>query len=165
MTQQSTPCRPRAWMAVAAALPLLVACGGGGGPAGYAPFGNINGGPAPGTGAPVTAPVATPAPGFISTPTPAPIITYAVTYRVTGDTPTAGVLYSKPDGGTESFDPVDLPWTKTFTALEGDFLYISADIPPEGGTLKVEILVDGRVFRFANAGGAFQGATASELCC
>lgn len=153
------------WIVPCAALSIFAACGGGGGPAGYAPFGNVDGAPnanfsntspAGGTNSTGTTPgTATSQPGRV----------YQVIYRITGTAQTAAVLYTKPDGGTESFDPVPVPWLKTVTGLEQDFLYLTASVPPAGGNLRVEIWVDGRLVKFAEAGGAFQIATTSQVCC
>jgi hypothetical protein len=159
-----------AWLAICAVLPLLAACGGGGGPAGYAPFGNVDG--APNSNFSSTSPAAGTSGAGTNTGASAGTTTnsptgraYQVIYRVTGTTPTASVLYTKPAGGTESFDPVSLPWMKTVSGVQNDFLYLTASIPPAGGNLRVEIWVEGRLVKFAEAGGAFQIATTTEVCC
>jgi hypothetical protein len=89
---------------------------------------------------------------------------YQVTYSVTGSGQLASVTYEGP-GGTEQ-EKIVAPWQKTFTALDGKFLYISAQNESEtGGELQVSIDADGKNLKSSSSSGEFTIASTSVSCC
>jgi hypothetical protein len=89
---------------------------------------------------------------------------YRVTYKLDGTARTAHVTYTNQDGGTEMED-VTVPWEKTFTARRGHFLYISAQIGTQSGSLKAQIDVDGKQFKSAISHGAHNITSVHDSCC
>lgn len=81
--------------------------------------------------------------------------THAVTYKVTGTTASASVTYENATGGTEQVAGVTLPWSKSFKAKGGSFLYLCAQNQNANGDLTVEIDVDGTPRKSATASGAY----------
>lgn len=87
-----------------------------------------------------------------------------VTYHVVGEgTDSASLTYENSEGGSQQ-ETVRLPWQKTFSVQEGDFLYISAQNQDDRGTIAVQIRVDGRDFKTSQSSGAYTIATASGSC-
>ncbi len=80
---------------------------------------------------------------------------HSVTYRVTGSARSVDVTYQNGTGGTEQKSRVAVPWSYTFQATSGAFLYISAQNQGESGDLTTEIDVDGSSRKQANASGAY----------
>lgn len=86
---------------------------------------------------------------------------YSIVYRITGKTTTkASLTYENATGDTEQAT-VALPWSKTFTAKPGAFLYISAQNELDYGSIKCEILVEGIVVKQAESTGAYVIASCS----
>lgn len=88
---------------------------------------------------------------------------YKVTYRVDGQGP-ASLTYANSTGGTEQHR-VTLPWTETFTARPGQFLYLSAQDDGGIGLIVCSITVDGKIVKDATSKGEYTIATVSETCC
>jgi len=81
------------------------------------------------------------------------------TYRVSGTAKSASLTYETPTGTEQR--TVNLPWSKTYKFSKGDFAYISAQNQGEVGTVKVEIKVDGTVWKHAESSGAYVIASCS----
>lgn len=88
---------------------------------------------------------------------------YKVTYRVDGNGP-ASITYSNATGGTEQQE-VRLPWTQTFEAQSGQFLYLSAQDMAGGALVTSSISVNGLVVKDAVSRGGYTIATVSDTCC
>ena len=73
------------------------------------------------------------------------------------------ITYENAAGGT-SQARVNIPWSYSFGADPGDFLYVSCQIDSGGdrGIIQVEIYRDGDLFKFASASGFPNIATASR---
>lgn len=96
-------------------------------------------------------------------PVPPPLVqptTYNITYSVTGSATVANLTYRNESGGTDQMQ-ADLPWSKTFRALPGSHLYISAQNDSDVGTVKVEIKVGGTVVQSGQTNAEYGIATAS----
>lgn len=87
--------------------------------------------------------------------------TYSVKYEVSGSPvkESASLTYENETGNTEQKD-VTMPWTETFTAAPGDFLYVSAQIDGNG-TITCKIYLDGVVWQEATSRGEFVIASCS----
>lgn len=88
---------------------------------------------------------------------------YKVTYTVDGPL-LVDVTYKNEDGGTEMVDDVRTPWTKTFTAKSGHFLYVSAQNTGSSSAVTVKIEAGGKV-KTANSRGEYAIATIYGRCC
>jgi hypothetical protein len=95
-----------------------------------------------------------------TTPTSNKPTTYLIEYEVTGSAQSASLTYQNRDGGTSQED-VSIPWTYSFTARSGDFVYISAQNEGEYGTVTVNIYLDGVQVKTSTSSGAYVIATAS----
>jgi Mycobacterium membrane protein len=103
---------------------------------------------------------------FSNTSRPRDNADYQVTYDVVGEhTNYASLTYSNASGGTEQVDEVRLPWSKSFTASYGEFLYLSAQNKDEQGSITIYITVNGNPIKTATSSGAYTIATASDRCC
>jgi len=99
---------------------------------------------------------------------------YRVTYEVVDTaTDSASITCTNESGGTEQAD-ASLPWTKSFTARYGDFLYISAQRKPiqigdttigESGSITTRITVNGKTVKTTTSKGEYVIASASYRCC
>lgn len=89
--------------------------------------------------------------------------TVSVEYRVSGTAGKASVTYSNESGGTEQRQDVTLPWSHFFQKDGRKFLYLSAQNSGSDGSVSVEILVDGVVFKHSESSGAYVIASASGL--
>src|SRR5215813_8286631 len=71
---------------------------------------------------------------------------HTVTYRVEGTgTTSASVTYSNQGGDTAQKNVVRLPWSESFEARTGAFLYISAQNKQDYGSITAIIVIDGRI--------------------
>jgi len=93
---------------------------------------------------------------FISVPTLTPT-TYQVTYQVTGSAQRASVTYWTADGMEQR--TVDLPWKRTFKAQEHQIIGVVAQNESDSGSIKCEILVNGKVTKTATSTGAYSLVT------
>lgn len=83
-----------------------------------------------------------------------------VIYRITGTATSTDLTYELPLGSQqEQRRPV--PWEKSFTASTGEFLYISAQNRGEYGTVRCQIMVDGRTIQDAESKGGYTIASCS----
>jgi hypothetical protein len=105
---------------------------------------------------------ATSTPKAIATPRPvATSSTYSVVYNVYGiGTNRASLTIENETGGTEQKD-VTLPWSETFTAEYGQFVYLSAQNDKDSGTIKCEILVNNQTLQSSTSDGAYAIASCS----
>lgn len=88
-----------------------------------------------------------------------------VTYDVVGEgTRSASLTYQNGEGGTEQRD-VKLPWTSSFTARPGSFLYISAQNKNDSGSITVYISINGNTRKTSTSSGAYVIASANYRCC
>ncbi len=87
--------------------------------------------------------------------------TYSIEYRITGTAERVDVTLSNETGGTEQFDNKRVPYSMEFEAVEGAFLYISAQNQDDRGTVKCSILVEGIEVREAESSGAYVIASCS----
>jgi hypothetical protein len=85
--------------------------------------------------------------------------TYTVTYEVSG-AESADVTYENENADTSQEAGISLPWTYSFDAPEGSFVYISAQ-NNGGGTITCSISVDGGVVESNDSSGEFAICTAS----
>jgi hypothetical protein len=86
--------------------------------------------------------------------------TVAITYKVSGTTTSASLTYENADGGTEQCD-VTVPWSLSMKVPRGQFVYLSAQNQHASGTIKAEILVDGKAWKSSESQGAYVIASAS----
>lgn len=86
---------------------------------------------------------------------------HAVTYAVAGTTSSASMTYQTPDGSAQEAG-VSVPWSHSFTATEGQFLYISAQNQNDYGTVAVSIKVDGTEVKHSVSSGAYVIADTSD---
>jgi len=91
---------------------------------------------------------------FSTQPTVAPA--RSVTYSVTGldGGKRASLTYANAQGGTEQ-TTVTLPWTKTFTATKGQFLYIAAQNQDAFGGVSCDITIGGTAFKHSESRGEY----------
>jgi hypothetical protein len=86
----------------------------------------------------------------------------SVTYKVSGiGTSSASLTYATAGGGTAQVSNATLPWSYTWTAKAGDFLYISAQNNASSGSVTVEIWKGSSLFQTTTSTGAYVIATAS----
>lgn len=84
----------------------------------------------------------------------APPRSHTVEYRVTGTTRSARVSYGNAQDGTTDLDTI-LPWVAQFrTTKQSIFVFLKAT-PIEFGSLRVQIFVDGSLFREASVDDTF----------
>jgi hypothetical protein len=89
---------------------------------------------------------------------------YSVTYDAYG-LGDASLTYRGEGGGTEQAQ-VSLPWSKTFYAKSGEFLYLSASTRGDsGGNVTIRISVNGQPAKTAYSSGRFSFASVSMPCC
>lgn len=89
-----------------------------------------------------------------SLPTPT---TYEVTYRLTGSAQSVSAIYWTADGMEQR--TVDLPWTKTFQAQERQLISILAQNEGDSGSIKCQILINGKLTKTATSEGPYAGVT------
>jgi len=98
---------------------------------------------------------------------------FNVVYEVSGTgVRTASATYRTPAGATQQDkvtilnSPAKLPGIiGSYSAREGDFLYISAQNDSSAGAISVSILVDGKSIGGASSSAPFGIATFSKACC
>lgn len=91
-----------------------------------------------------------------------------VRYEVTGSTSQADITYSDANGSTSQQSGIDVPMQTesgqtglSFTMVEGEFLYISAQNVEESGSITCRITADGVVIDEATSHGGYVIATCS----
>lgn len=104
-------------------------------------------------------------PAARSTATSGPGAERHVTYRVTTGERSAAIslTYENAGGNTEQLDTKTGhgQWQRSFTMARGSFAYVSAQRKEGSGTIKCEILIDGRVVESATSSGQYVIATCS----
>ena len=85
--------------------------------------------------------------------------TYNVKYEVTGSASKVFITYQNENGGT-SQEEASVPWSYSFTAESGDFVYVSAQNQGDNGSVTVTIYKDGEVFKTSTSSGGYVIATA-----
>lgn len=89
--------------------------------------------------------------------------TYSVKYSVTGTAHGAHITISTPGGGTEQHE-VSIPFSSPQYTFKGwEHAYISAQNSGDGGTIGVEINVNGSVLKQARSSGSYSIASVSWL--
>ncbi len=103
----------------------------------------------------------------------APLSTFPeVVYKVSGTAITVNVTLNNASGGTEQYGDVQLvfegadgyewvPVTYSYSSFTDNFLYISAQNQGEVGSVRVDIYVNGQLFKTSRSSGAYVIATAS----
>jgi hypothetical protein len=86
---------------------------------------------------------------------------FEVEYRVTSNGGIGNITYSNESGGTSQLSSANSPWTHKFSAEPGSFCYVSAQNTSAGGTMRVEIRIDGVVVEQSESAGPHVIATAS----
>lgn len=125
---------------------------------------------------PTPAPTVTPTPVLTAMPLPTSVpislpttpVVYNVTYTVRGDTRDASLTYANITGATEQ-RPLgnkgalfnDRPWSMSFPANVGQFLYLSVQNLHDHGTIICEITVNGKMIQQAESKGGYAVATCS----
>lgn len=86
-----------------------------------------------------------------------------VRYSVTGTATRASITYASSSAGTGQTGDVTLPWSFSWTAKKGDFVYVSAQNAGTSGCVRVEITLDGDVLDSQQSCGEFVIASVSGL--
>src|SRR5689334_3148660 len=82
--------------------------------------------------------------GCVSAPAAPVASSYTIVYEVTGtSTGGANITMQNASGATEQ-KRIDLPWSLSFTARAGQFVYLSAQKQSEFGAITCRILLDGK---------------------
>ena len=102
-----------------------------------------------------SSPTATTAPGMAGT--------YSVKYVVEGTAFSVSITMSNAQGGTEQYAAVRVPWSTSFGAEPGTFLYVSAQNQGKTGSVEAKIYVDGHLIAESTSKGSYVIATASEV--
>ena len=89
--------------------------------------------------------------------------TYSIVYVVSGTPSQAGVTYANRSGNTEQKDPIALTWRYEFTAMRGQFLYVSAqqNSGADSATVQCSIRVNNATVETASSKGGYTIATCS----
>lgn len=88
---------------------------------------------------------------------------YSIKYEVTGTASTVSVTYENEDGGTSQYSDRSVPWSHSFTAHPGDFVYISAQNQGDSGSVTTTIYKDSSIWKTSTSSGAYVIATASDM--
>lgn len=87
-----------------------------------------------------------------------------IEYRVSGSAARVSLTYESEGGGTSQVDSAAVPWSYSFKAKKGDFLYVSAQIvSTSGGTVTVAIYKGGTQIESSSSSGFASIATASTM--
>lgn len=84
-----------------------------------------------------------------------------VTYILSGSPGDFNITYTGNNADTFQEPHVTRSWKKTFAVKDGEFVYFSAQSNTDHSRIKVKILVNGKVFREAEAEGEYAIATAA----
>jgi len=85
--------------------------------------------------------------------------TYSVKYTLSCSS--CDITYENSSGGTSQESNVNSTWSYSFTGYDGDFVYLSAQNNNNSGSITVNILVGGSVYKTSTSSGAYVIATAS----
>jgi hypothetical protein len=86
---------------------------------------------------------------------------YSMEYSVTGTASSVDITYVNEDGGTSQISDATVPWSYSFTGIEDNFVYISAQNNGKTGTVTVTIYKSGKKFKSGTSTGAYVIASAS----
>jgi hypothetical protein len=88
---------------------------------------------------------------------------HSIVYRVEGDSNRADITFQNAGGDTSQQADRSVPWSWTFRAEEGAFLYVSAQRGGAPGDIACSIEVDGIVVKTSSSSGPFTICTASGV--
>lgn len=91
--------------------------------------------------------------------TPTSAQSYTVEYRIDDNAAYADLTFTNASGATEQHERVKLPFSFTFSAQPGQFVYIAAQNSGEVGKVICHILVNGTEVQNATSSGAYAIAT------
>jgi len=86
--------------------------------------------------------------------------TYTVTYKMSGTARRADLTYQNAQGGSEQKE-VALPWSISFSATDGQFVYLSGQNTGEYGSVTCAILLNGTSVKQSTSEGAYKIASCS----
>ena len=86
-----------------------------------------------------------------------------IRYEVSGTYETANIRYDNGEGGTDDYNDVPLPWSKTVEVGKDDLIQLSAhpDWDAGSGSITVEIFREGRSIESSTSNGDFPHAIAT----
>lgn len=76
--------------------------------------------------------------------------TYKLKYEVTGTVQKANITYVNENGGTSDANNVSLPWTYSFRAKEGTYVWVHAS-KDDSGSITAKIYKDGKVLESSSS--------------
>jgi hypothetical protein len=82
-----------------------------------------------------------------------------VTYEVTGDADSVNVVLTNNMGGTETYNDVPLPFRMDYGGFNESYVYLYAYNNGDSGTMKLNIYVNGKLFKTATSSGPYTNAT------
>lgn len=93
---------------------------------------------------------------------PAPTVpeSYQITYEIEGTAFTKAKLTYQNATGSSQQEEIEIPWSTTFSAPAGQFVYLSGQLANKG-TIRCRILVDGQPFKEAESKGEYVIASCS----
>ncbi len=88
---------------------------------------------------------------------------YDVKYEVRGGSGVSKAMltYENSSGGTSQTTTSSLPWTYSFEAKSGTWVYLSAQNGHGGGGVQANIYIDGDLWKTSTSNGAYVIATSS----
>ncbi len=84
-----------------------------------------------------------------------------ITYILNGSRGDFNITYTGINADTFQEPHVNRGWKKTFSVKDGEFVYFSAQSNTHHSKIQVKILVNGKIFKRADAEGDYAVATAS----
>ena len=84
-----------------------------------------------------------------------------IKYEITGTAEKVDITIENSEGGTSQYSDKGLPWTYTFSAPKGTWVYCSAQNCGRSGSVQVTIYINGKYFKSSYSQGAYVIATAS----
>jgi len=97
--------------------------------------------------------------------TPTGPSTKSIQYSVTGTAGiTVDITISNENDDTSQFSDVLVPWSFSFQAKKGHFLYVSAQNQASSGTVNEIIYIDGKEWKRSTSEGAYVLVSASGTC-
>jgi hypothetical protein len=88
-----------------------------------------------------------------------------VEYRVSGNAAQVSVIYRNPSGGTEQISNQVLPWSRSFTCEDAQFLFVTAqNVSGTNGSVTTQIFRGGAQYKSSTSTGVGVIATADGEC-
>lgn len=84
-----------------------------------------------------------------------------VRYEVVGSAESVNITFENAGGGISQMANVALPWSHSFSADPGDYVYLFAQNQGKNGSITVTIYKDGDVFKRATSEGEYVVASVS----